>query len=95
MDPVTAGKPSSAGKHHPIVTQQASAEGGEEDGDVDIESEVAAAMDSLPRPATHEVTDADVVVALLEEGAVAREALLQALAAEDGDTAPADAEEAA
>ncbi len=46
----------------------------------DVEAEVAAAMDAVARPAPRNVTDADVLGALVEKGVVTAEALVRALA---------------
>lgn len=46
----------------------------------DIEAEVAAAMDAITKPEPREVTDGDVLSALIEKGVLTKQALAQALA---------------
>jgi hypothetical protein len=46
----------------------------------DVDAAVAAAMEAVAKPELREVTDGDVLGALIEKGALTREALVQALA---------------
>lgn len=86
MRPATACPPIS---NPPCSTPQQAAGEGEEDGaeggaadggGADVEAEVAAAMEGVAKPQPREVTDGDVLSALMEKGAVTKEALIRALA---------------
>ncbi|KAI8463082.1 MAG: radial spoke protein 3-domain-containing protein [Monoraphidium minutum] len=68
-----------AASHQPEDSDE-EAEGGADTGGERVEAEVAAAMDAVAKPEPREVTDGDVLSALIEKGAITREALVQALA---------------
>ena len=59
----------------------------------DIEAAVAAAVAAVPKPDAAEVTDGDVLSALMEQGVVTKDAIVQGLALHALQQAELDAEE--
>lgn len=51
-----------------------------QDPDIDVEAEVATAMDAVPKPKPAEATDGDILSALLDKGVVTKDAIVHALA---------------